>query len=127
MKNKPACAIVEDKSLISGDSVAGKASVRLRKLRQVETKSPGSRIVLRVLEDEFGYDFDPIIELIELAQRTNSDAVAANCYATVCKFCYPQLKSIEMKSTTLHEVAMPDLELANRFRQYMIENLESKK
>jgi len=100
---------------------------KLRKLRQVSPDSPQTKTVRAIVEDEFGYDFDPIIELIELAQRTSSDAVAAKCYAEVCKFCYPQLKSIEMNSTTLHEVVMPDMELANRFRQYMIENLESKK
>ncbi len=107
--------------------MAGKASVRLRKLRQVEPNSPGSRIARRILEDEFGFDFDPLIELIKLAQRTQSDAVAAKCYADACKYVYPQLKSIEVKSNVLHAVAMPDMELANRFRQYMIENLESKK
>ena len=99
--------------------MATKESLTLRKLRQVEPNSPGSRIARRILEDEFGYDFDPLIKLIELAQRTNSDAVAAQCYAQVCKYCYPQLKSVEVKSNVLHVVAMPDMELANRFRQFM--------
>jgi len=84
-----------------------------------EPNSPGGRIVRRVLEEQFGYNFDPLIELIKLAQRTQSDAVAAKCYADACKYCYPQLKSIEVKSNVLHAVAMPDMELANRFRQYM--------
>jgi len=107
--------------------MATKESLTLRKIRQVEPNSPGGRIVRRVLEEQFGYDFDPLIELIKLAQRTQSDAVAAKCYADACKYVYPQLKSIEVKSNVLHAVAMPDMELANRFRQYMIENLESKK
>jgi len=119
ISNTPICAIVNPKSLISGDSMTSQANIRLRKLRQVEPKSAGGKIARRILEDEFGYNFDPIIKLIELAQRTNNDAVAAQCYAQVCKYCYPQLKSVEMKSTTLHEVAMPDMELANRFRQYI--------
>jgi len=101
--------------------MATKESLTLRKLRQVEPKSAGSRIVRRILEEQFGYDFDPLIELIKLAQHTQSDAVAAKCYADACKYVYPQLKFVEMKSTALHEVTMPDMELANRFRQF-IEN-----
>jgi hypothetical protein len=90
-----------------------------RKLRLVNSGSNGSKIARKVLEDEFGIDFDPIIELCRLAQRTDNDMVRANCLSQVCKFCYPQLKSVETKSTTTHEVSLSDGELVNRFRQYM--------
>jgi hypothetical protein len=66
---------------------------KLAKLNKVQEASPGSRTVRRIIEDEFGIDFDPLIELIRLARRTDKDAVAAKCYA----------------------------ELANRFRQYMLD------
>jgi hypothetical protein len=99
--------------------MASQPSIRLRTLRKVNSGSSASKIARKVIEDEFGYDFDPVLELIRLARSTDNDLVAANCYAAVCKFCYPQLKSVEMKSTTLHEVVMSDMELANRFRKYM--------
>ena len=98
---------------------------KLRKLRPVPANSPQTKTVRAIVEDEFGYDFDPVLELIRLARSTDNDMVAANCYAHVCKYCYPQLKSVEMKSTTLHEVAVSGSELANRFRQY-IENTGKK-
>ena len=91
----------------------------LRKLRQVSSNSPQTKSVKAVIEDEFGYDFDPLIELVKLAKSTNNDMVAAKCYAQVCKYCYPQIKSVEMKNATLHKVVLTDMELVNRFRQYM--------
>jgi len=99
--------------------MAGAVHRKLRKLRQVSSNSPQTKTVRAIIEDEFGYDLDPLIELVKLAQRTDNDMVKANCLSQVCKYAYPQLKSIEVKSNVLHAVAMPDMELANRFRQYM--------
>jgi hypothetical protein len=94
---------------------------KLAKLNKVQEASPGSRTVRRIIEDEFGIDFDPLIELIRLARRTDKDAVAAKCYADAAKYCHPQLKSMEINKKVLHGVMMGDSELANRFRQYMLD------
>jgi len=90
-----------------------------RKLRLVNSGSKGSKLARAVISDEFGDSFDPVLELVRLAQSTDSDMVAAQALSQVCKYTYPQLKSVETKSTTTHEVFMSDGELANRFRQYM--------
>lgn len=95
------------------------AKRKLRKLRLVEAGSRQTKPVKARIWDSFGERFDPVIELVKLAKATNNDAVAAQCYAQVCKYCYPQLKSIEVKDNVLHDVAMTDLELVNRFRQFM--------
>lgn len=105
--------------------MASQPSIRLRTLRKVNSGSSASKTVRAIIRDEFGFDFDPLIELIKLARSTDNDMVAAQALSQVCKFCYPQLKSVEMKSTTLHEVVMSDGELAYRFRQY-IENTDKK-
>ena len=90
-----------------------------QKLRLVPANSKRSRMAKAILKDEFGDAFDPVLELVRIAQSTDSDMVAAQALSQVCKYTYPQLKSVETKSTTVHEVVMSDGELLNRFRQYM--------
>ena len=94
---------------------------KLAKLNKVDGANPGSSTVRRIIEDEFGVDFDPLIEMIRLARRTEKDAVAARCYAEASKYCHPQLKSMEINKKVLHGVVMGDSELANRFRQFMLD------
>jgi uncharacterized protein YnzC (UPF0291/DUF896 family) len=63
-------------------------------------RKPGTRNKSKAeLFDEFNIvhgSFNPLVSLINLANRTDNDSLKYNCYKEVAKYILPQLKSIQV-------------------------------
>jgi len=42
-------------------------------------------------------DYDPVLAMVEIAQCTDSEAIAVQCHKEVSQYLYPKLKSIEVQ------------------------------
>ena len=54
-------------------------------------------------------DFNPLVALVEIAEKTKSDAIKVTCYKELAKYHVPQLKSISIAGNASEETIIRGL------------------
>jgi len=75
--------------------------------RQVGDKNKPKSAMLRMLQQKYGKEFHPIMELAKLANSPDSDATMKfNVNKELCQYVIPKLRAIEVKTEVDAEITV---------------------